>query len=398
VNLTMATKEEKPGAPAPDEVALAAEEEVLLKNLVILPPSSSSNLKPIVVPPLRPDEPVTSIRAALAELVGYAHITNYQLTCNGAALDDYGDLATLSEDSKIQMELQPYQTVREHILRLQQLLEGNPPVVKALVESQETKEEEPVKTEEVASKKGKKKEIKNDDKASTATVLSSPINLANFFDAATGQNVDDKLLKQLSDLEDIMMLSRVITISYLAPPTPQRKLFGDLAYLRINLSGQEDVFITAIPSGFHVNKSTATRFDPTPVSGKPCHSHALLDCLLQASPDYFGGKWNKSLESAQERLFLTTGDSPLQALHRVAVQRNSPRGLDVALFRPSWLVPAVENNWPAVKDHAPLPLEQDYPTFGLDLTTGVSRDWNEELQSAREMPIASIQERLERAR
>jgi hypothetical protein len=91
---------------------------------------------------------VASIRAASAELVGYAHITNYQLTYNGTVLDDYGDLSILQQQQQeqeqppkdtpgqIQMELKPYQTVREHVLRLQHWLDGNPPVVKALVETE----------------------------------------------------------------------------------------------------------------------------------------------------------------------------------------------------------------------------------------------------------------------
>jgi protein TIF31 len=195
----------------------------------------------------------------------------------------------------------------------------------------------------------------------------------------------------------MMLNSSVITISYLAPPTARRKLLGDLAYLRIQLSEGEDLFVTAIPSGFYVNKSTPTHLDPTPVD-KPCLEHALLDCLVQASPKYFAVKWTEALAAVQKRVKLTVGDTPLQALHRVAIQKSrSSRGVDAVLYRPSWMVPAA-SSWPSPSEHAPLPLEQDYPTFGLDLTSGVSRDWNEELQSAREMPVANIQERLERAR
>ena len=37
-------------------------------------------------------------------------------------------------------------------------------------------------------------------------------------------------------------------------------------------------------------------------------------------------------------------------------------------------------------------------TFGVDVRAGAVRDWNEELQSAREMPTTTQQERIERAR
>ena len=420
----MADTEEASGLSKPSDLTgdVAPEkelnEEVFLKNLVILLPGKSDSSKhtPISVPPLRPDEPVASIRAALAELVESAHITNYRLVdiSDGRLLDDYGDLSLLSDDSQIKLELRPYQTVREHVFRLQHMLDANPPVVKALVQAEMEADANttatPIATEgsEAPMESGNKKQKKKDSKANSGNdnasagdgvVLTSPINLQHFFDASTGEKTDEKLLQKLADLDATMMLSRAITITYLAPPTPQRKLIGDLAYLRIQITGTQDLFVTAIPTGFYINKSTATLFDPSPVIDSPnCHAHALLDCLLLASPD-FASLWNASLEAGQERLQLTAGDSPLQALHRAAVQKFAPRALDAVLFKPSWLVPdhTVEE-WPTPKEHAPRPLEQDYPLFGLDLATGVQRDWNEELQSAREMPVGTLQERLERAR
>ena len=461
-------------AAVTDEDAAAEQEEpedeLLVKHIIILPPPACSTLKPIAVPPLRPDEPVASIRAALAELVGYAHMTNYQLTYNGTPLDDYGDLTILQQQQNqpndddanaaagddtnqqtathIQMELKPYQTVREHVWRLQHLLDGNPPVVKALMETEPTHRPgttattatpgtttsttgthappDPPSTPDepaapTAGSKKKKKEPKatadNGKTAAETGISSSPINLEHFFDAATGEKLDEALLHQLSELDHRMILSRLVTLTFLAPPSPRRKLFGDLAYIRIQIKDapaggaedDEDIYVTAIASGFHRNKSTATNFDPTPVVDAPCHAHSLLDCLLQASPK-FTRLWNTALETAQERLRLTATDSPLQALHRAAAAaasettndalNSSIRAFDSALFRPSWLVPynTTISTTTTMRPHEPIPLDQDYPTFGLDLTTGVARDWNEELQSAREMPVATIQERLERAR
>ena len=37
-------------------------------------------------------------------------------------------------------------------------------------------------------------------------------------------------------------------------------------------------------------------------------------------------------------------------------------------------------------------------TYGIDIRNGAARDWNEELQSAREMPVSTLQERIDRAR
>ena len=72
---------------APD--AAPAKPEVLIRNLCILPPRQSKKAKKarkdldalgaIPLPVLRPEEPVQSIRSALSEVKGYAHLTSYRL-------------------------------------------------------------------------------------------------------------------------------------------------------------------------------------------------------------------------------------------------------------------------------------------------------------------------------
>ena len=70
------------------------------------------------------------------------------------------------------------------------------------------------------------------------------------------------------------------------PPPADRRMLGDLAYVEVNLPGGEGVVhITAIPTGFYVNRSSGDdiKFDPAPAA-QPCFSHELLDCLLMKSP------------------------------------------------------------------------------------------------------------------
>ena len=96
--------EESPGASAEGDGAAAAsaeapdaataKPEVLIRNLCILPPRQSKKppqggakkarkdldaLGVIPLPPLRPEEPVQSLRNALSEVKGYAHLTSYCL-------------------------------------------------------------------------------------------------------------------------------------------------------------------------------------------------------------------------------------------------------------------------------------------------------------------------------
>lgn len=87
----VATTTEPSSVTEEPSVAAAATQppDIHLKGLLILPPrqkpSSSSTTPatavggPILLPSLRPDEPVASLRGALTEVVGYAHLTKYRL-------------------------------------------------------------------------------------------------------------------------------------------------------------------------------------------------------------------------------------------------------------------------------------------------------------------------------
>jgi hypothetical protein len=60
-----------------------------------------------------------------------------------------------------------------------------------------------------------------------------------------------------------------------------------------------------------------------------------------------------------------------------------------------------DNPWSqnSLHEYNPSRTEEDLTScFGLDVRMGPARDWNEELQSAREMPTRTQLERIERAR
>merc|ERR1712018_614965 len=66
------------------QINVIEEEEEYIENLYILPPKVLNNNKEeeklkLKLPPLRIDEPISSIKAVLSEVIGYAHITNYRL-------------------------------------------------------------------------------------------------------------------------------------------------------------------------------------------------------------------------------------------------------------------------------------------------------------------------------
>jgi len=231
--------------------------------------------------------------------------------------------------------------------------------------------------------------------------------------------------RRLNEVEEKCRVKCTIRYSGFHPPPQSRRLMGDLCYLEVIPPGFPDepiLNINAVPTGFYVNRSTVEngsyKFDPSPAA-KSCFSHELLDCMLQAS-ESLRNAWEAALVASKERAELnatSSKDNPLFSLHRVAVRGNYggyqhsstatvAHDMDTIVFRPSWLVPMPRDlkeynawNHNSLHDYNPARTEDDLSSsFGLDVRTGPSRDWNEELQSAREMPTSTQLERIERAR
>ena len=231
--------------------------------------------------------------------------------------------------------------------------------------------------------------------------------------------------RHLNELEEKTRIKCTIRYSGFHPPPQSRRLLGDLCYLEIIPPGfpNEPILnITAVPTGFYVNRSSiehgSYRFNPSPAP-KACFSHELLDCLLQAS-ESIRSAWEAALIASKERAELTAfsnRDNPLFSLLRVAVRGNYggfqnsstaavSHDMDSVVLRPSWLVPMPshleeENAWNhnLLHEYNPARAEADLSSsFGVDVRAGPLRDWNEELQGAREMPKTTKLERIERAR
>ena len=77
------SEEETSAEPHEEEEEETPLEQVMLEGLVILPPrqlhpSDKRQVDAVALPPLRAEEVVQSLRAALSEVVGYAHLTNFR--------------------------------------------------------------------------------------------------------------------------------------------------------------------------------------------------------------------------------------------------------------------------------------------------------------------------------
>ncbi|TPX33732.1 hypothetical protein SmJEL517_g03405 [Synchytrium microbalum] len=75
-----------------------------------------------------------------------------------------------------------------------------------------------------------------------------------------------------------------IDISPWNPPPHSRRMMGDLTYLVATSLENERLHITCSASGFYINSSTDTAFNPAPASPKSHHSHTLPGMLSFASP------------------------------------------------------------------------------------------------------------------
>ncbi len=272
------------------------------------------------------------------------------------------------------------------------------------------------------SKANKKKSKANKSKSNGEAVAS---NGAVGVDVMKGNPSFIETERALYDLNEASCVQCTVRHSGYHPPPAHRRTLGDLAYIECTLPGGSTVHITAFPRGFYVNRSTSSSFNPSPAK-EACYSHTLLDCLLQHSKS-LREAWLIALTASKNRADLireTSGaEDSITSLLRSAVSvfsnNNSgtaiggpmtpapstftPR-IDTVVQTPSWLVPMPSTNegtWQHDKMHGSntnRTEEELMSTYGVEMKLGGMRDWNEEIQAAREMPTTTLTERMERAK
>ncbi|KAL8199255.1 UNVERIFIED_CONTAM: hypothetical protein K2H54_038781, partial [Gekko kuhli] len=165
---------------------------------------------------------------------------------------------------------------------------------------------------------------------------------------------------------------KVLTMSGWNPPPGNRKMHGDLMYLYVITVEDRHVSITASTRGFYLNQSTAYSFNPKPASPS-CLGHSLVELLNQISPTF-----KKSFATLQKK----------------RVQRHPFERIATPFQVYSWTAPLAEHAMDCVRAEdaytSRLGYEEHIP--------GQTRDWNEELQTTRELPRKNLPERLLRER
>jgi len=165
---------------------------------------------------------------------------------------------------------------------------------------------------------------------------------------------------------------KVVSPSGWNPPPGHRKLKGDLLYLQVITAEEKHYHVTASTRGFFVNHCTEEEFNPKAAS--PSYlSHSLIELLSQISPLF---KRNFSL--LQKR---RTGRHPYERVP-------TPYQLY------SWVGPHQEHSIDTIRAEDAFSSKLGYEEH----IPGQTRDWNEELQTTRELPRKNLPERLLRER
>ncbi|KND92843.1 Clustered mitochondria protein [Tolypocladium ophioglossoides CBS 100239] len=169
-----------------------------------------------------------------------------------------------------------------------------------------------------------------------------------------------------------------ISLSSWNPPPCHLRQRGHLLYIVVTTNEGEQFQITSHVSGFFVNKSSNAKFDPFPRPAPKGHSaHSLLELIGFISP-WFAESFLQLQEHNNQR-------DPLATFQ-----------ITNAIPAAPWVVPSPNSALCAHVPDATRP-QETYLLSGVE-NTDTLRDWNEQFQSAKELPKDTVQDRVFRER
>ncbi|CAH2064335.1 unnamed protein product, partial [Thlaspi arvense] len=186
------------------------------------------------------------------------------------------------------------------------------------------------------------------------------------------EDVPSSLRKLItSPSEEIKCVENIVFSSFNPPPS-HRRLVGDLIYLDVVTLEGNKYCITGTTKAFYVNSSSGNILDPRP--SKSGFETATLIGLLQK----LSSKFKKAFREVMEKKASAHPFENVQSL----------------LPPHAWLrsYPVPDHKRDAARAEEALTI-----SYGSELI-GMQRDWNEELQSCREFPHTTPQERILRDR
>ncbi|KPP79652.1 clustered mitochondria protein-like [Scleropages formosus] len=324
-----------------------------------------------------PQEMVQEIHQVLMDREDTCHRTCFSLQLDGNVLDNFAELKSiegLQEGSLLKVVEEPY-TVREariHVRHIRDLLKSLDPSDAYNGVDCNSLSFLSVFTDgdlgESEKRKKKGSELEQIDCTPPEHIL--PGSKEHPLVPLQPQNKDWKPLQCL----------KVLTMSGWNPPPGNRKMHGDLMYLYIVTVEERHVSITASTRGFYLNQSTTYMFNPKPANPSFL-SHSLVELLSQISPAF---KRNFTALQKKRQVLPAT----------VIVQRHPFERIATPFQVYSWTAPQVDHAMDCVRAEdaytSRLGYEEHIP--------GQTRDWNEELQTTRELGRKNLPERLLRER
>ena len=312
-----------------------------------------------------PLEQIHEIRQSIIEHPIAIQYSCFHLEHNGQRINDFAQVSEvkdLAAGSELILVEDPYteKEARIHMIRIRELIgaagDRTDTVhgILAGLSIHDSLAVEPTKTAESADKT-KEAEVKEYD-------FQAPSSLKTLLPRNT--KVAPKTVKS-------------IALSPWNPPPAHLRQRGHLLYLTAStLDG--DHHITAHVGGFYVNKCSNQNFDPSPKTVPKGHSaHSLFSLIEQLSP-----KFAPTFREFQD----------FQA------QRDPLSTFQIGNAFPSapWIVPSSASPLCAHMTD-PARSQETYLLSGAENTDSL-RDWNEEFQSAKELPRDTIQDRVFRER
>lgn len=204
-----------------------------------------------------------------------------------------------------------------------------------------------------------------------STYETAPTNVFSKFDPKASAALSDFVPRGLERTP--VQCVKSIALSGWNPPPHHLKLRGDLMYLTVTTLEGETVQITSTVTGFHVNKSTSNNFDPSPrQDAKAASDHSLIVLLEKVS------------------LLFTVNFKKLQEF---ITRHHMLEVLPVTTAQPaySWAIQPSPHTFDSTRP------SEAYLNYGTDSVDSL-RDWNDELQSHRELPRNNLQDRVMRDR
>ncbi|KAF6843675.1 eukaryotic translation initiation factor 3 subunit clu1 [Colletotrichum musicola] len=315
-----------------------------------------------------PQEQVHEVRQSIIDLPIAFQYTCFHLEHRGERINDFltiGDIPDLAEIPEVDLVEDPYteKEARIHLVRIRELIgaagdrsdavQGVLPGL-SLLDSVTPPSDEQAEGEQTQGVNELKEEY----------TFGAPVPIST-------------LLPPPSD-EEAPKTIKSISLSPWNPPPCHLKQRGHLLYLVATTNEGEQHQITAYVGGFFVNKSSNSKFDPFPrPAPKGQAAHSLLTLLDLVSPSF-----STAFLKLQE---FNNRKDPLATFQ-----------ITNAIPAAPWIVPSASS--PLCTHTADMTRSQEtYLIAGAD-NTDTLRDWNEEFQSARELPKETVQDRVFRER